>query len=310
LPLPLFAAPLGIGGLGLAWREASRALGAPIWIGEALLGLAAFVWAAAFALHLTRWLRHPKAFVGELNNPIRSSFAGAATMGLMILAGALVPYAPSLALGVWGFSVAVHLLIGVWIVRGLMLAPREAATLTPALLLPLVGNILAPVVGARLGLTALSWCLFGLGALLWAIIQPLILGRLIYGPPLMERLRPMLTIMLAPPSVGAVALAALTGGWTLGALAIYGLAAFLAVALSTFAPAFVRMKFAMSWWSWTFPSAAFATATIGMAHAFPNCLGLTGAAWAALLLASAIVALVGGATLKAAARGHLLSPEG
>jgi tellurite resistance protein len=43
LPLPLFAAPMGIGGLGLAWRQAAHGLGAPAAIGEALLLAAGIV---------------------------------------------------------------------------------------------------------------------------------------------------------------------------------------------------------------------------------------------------------------------------
>lgn len=309
LPLPLFAAPMGVGGLGLAWREAGRAVGAPAALGEALLALAGIVWIVVFAMHFTRWLRHKEAFVGELRHPIRSAFAGAMTIGLMIVAGGLIPHAPGLAATVWIVAVIVHLAIGVWTVRGLLLAPREATTLTPALLIPLVGNILAPVFGARLGYVPTSWALFGVGALLWAMVQPLILGRLINGPPLMERLRPMLVILLAPPSVGAIALATLTGGWGPAALAVYGLAAFMAVVLLTFAPAYARMKFAMSWWGWTFPSAAFAVATLGVAHASGSPV-FAALGWIALGIATVVVSVVSVATLRAAAAGHLLLPEG
>jgi tellurite resistance protein len=37
LPLARFSAPMGVGGLGLAWREAGRGLGAPALVGEGLL---------------------------------------------------------------------------------------------------------------------------------------------------------------------------------------------------------------------------------------------------------------------------------
>ncbi len=309
LPLPLFAAPMGLGGLGMAWREAGRAHGVPVFVGESLLALAAAAWAFILALHLLRLARHPDAFSADMRHPIRSAFAGAATIGLMIVAGFAAPYAGGLAGAIWLVAVALHLAIGAWTVRGLLLAPREAATLTPALLIPLVGNILAPVIGAKLGFALLSWMLFGIGALLWAMVQPVLLWRLIVGPPLIERLRPMLAILLAPPSVGALALAALTGEWGPPAVAAYGLAAFLAATLALFLPGYLNMPFAMSWWGWTFPSAAFAAATLGVGHAFPTtALALLG--WAALLAATAIVAIVSLATLRAAAAGHLLKPEG
>ena len=308
LPLPLFAAPMGVGGLGLAWREAARLHGAPGLVGEAILWVAVALWLAVFGLHVARWSRHPGSFAGDMRHPIRAAFAGAITIGLMIVAGALIPYAPSLAGGVWLVAVAIHVAIGVWTIRGLLDAPREAATLTPALLIPLVGNIVAPIFGAKLGYVGLSTLLFGVGAGLWVMVQPILLWRLIVGPPLMDRLKPMLAIFLAPPSVGALAFAALAGEASPGVAMIYGLAAFMALTLATLIGAHVRAPFSMAWWGWTFPAASFAAATALVSP------GLTGAGaspltFAMLLAATAIVGVVALRTARAAAAGALLRPE-
>jgi len=309
LPLPLFAAPMGIGGLGLAWREAGHALGAPAIVGELLLVLAGLVWLLVAGLHVVRALRHPQALAGDLKHPIRSAFAGAVTIGLMIVAGGFVPYARDVAAGLWLVAVAAHLAIGIWTVRGLLIAPREAATLMPPLVIPLVGNILAPVIGAKLGFGDLSWALFGLGALLWVLIQPSILHRIATGPAMPDRMKPTLVILLAPPAVGAVALANLTQGFGAAVTAIYGLAAFVAAVLVSLAPILRRIPFAMSWWGTTFPSAAFSVATSGFVAAHPVAGGAA-VAWAVLLVATVVVTLVSVKTLKAAASGHLLQPEG
>lgn len=309
LPLPLFAAPMGVGGLGLAWREAARLHGAPAFIGEAILFVATALWLMAFGLHVARWRRHPETLAGDLRHPIRAAFAGAITIGLMIAAGALIPYAPGLASAVWLVAVAGHVAIGVWTIRGLMAAPREAATLTPALLIPLVGNIVAPIFGAKLGFSGLSTLLFGVGAGLWIMVQPILLWRLIAGPPLMQRLAPMLAIFLAPPSVGALALAGLAGEASPGVTMIYGLAAFMALTLATLLGGHMKAPFSLAWWGWTFPAASFAAAT---ALVSPTLLGPGGAAalsWAVLLAATVIVAAVGLRTGRAAAAGALLRPE-
>ncbi|MFZ2869681.1 SLAC1 anion channel family protein [Zavarzinia sp.] len=309
LPLPLFAVPMGVGGLGLAWREAGRSLGAPVAIGEILLGLALLLWLVIAGLHLVRAFHHPGSLRADLRHPIRSAFAGAIGIGLMIVAGGLVPHAPDLATAVWLIAVGFHLLVGIWTVRGLLMAPREAATLVPPLLIPLVGNIVAPIFGVRLGFETLSWMLFGLGALLWAMIQPLILGRIISGPPLPERLLPTLGILLAPPAVGTVALAGLTGGYGPGPLAIFGLAVVVATILLSMTGHFARCAFAISWWGWTFPAAAFSVAVSGVVAAHPG-PALAPLAWLVLAIASAIATFVSLRTLRAAAAGHLLQPEG
>lgn len=309
LPLPLFAVPMGIGGLGLAWREAGRVLGAPTLIGEGLLALTALLWAAIVALHALRAVHHPDALRADLRHPVRAAFVGAVTIGLMIVAGGLIPHAPDLAAAIWLPAALLHVAIAAVTVRDLLTAPRESAALAPPLLIPLVGNILAPVFGVRLGFEALSWMLFGIGALLWAVLQPLLLGRLVTGPALPARLRPTLVILLAPPAVGSLALAQLTGGFGAAALAVFGLALFFAIVVATLIGEFARSPFAMSWWGWTFPSAAFAAAALAAAHAYPA-PWQAGPLWAALLAATAIVAMVAARTLRAAAAGHLLQPEG
>lgn len=308
LPLPLFAAPMGIGGLGLAWREAARVLGAPALIGEILLALALASWLLIAVLHAMRAMNHPGALLGDLRHPIRAAFAGAISIGLLIIAGGFIPYAPAFAAGLWLVAVGLHLVIGIWTVHSLLTAPREAATLLPPLLIPLVGNIVAPIFGAKLGFPVLSWMLFGLGMLLWAGIQPLILGRIISGPPLPGKLVPTLAIMLAPPAVGTAALSGLTGGFGTGPLAIFGLAAFIAAVLLTMAGRFAATPFAVSWWAWTFPSAAFSVAVSGFAHAHAA-PGTAVAAWAILAIATAIGLIVTAATLRAAAAGDLLKAE-
>ena len=309
LPLPLFAAPMGIGGLGLAWREAGHTIGAPTLVGEAVLLLAGLVWLVVAGLHVVRASRHPEMLAGDLKHPIRSAFAGAVTIGLMIVAGGLIPYARSLAAVVWLVAVVAHLGIGVWTVRGLLTAPRETTTLMPPLLIPMVGNILAPVIGAKLGFTELSWALFGLGALLWVLIQPSILHRIATGPMMPDRMKPTLAILLAPPAVGTVALANLTQGFGPGPTAIYGLAAFVAAVLVSIVPIFRRAPFAMSWWGYTFPSAAFSVATSGFFASHPMGAG-PAISWIVLLVATVVVTLVSVKTLAAAASGHLLQPEG
>ncbi|RVT90638.1 C4-dicarboxylate ABC transporter [Rhodovarius crocodyli] len=308
LPLPLFAVPMGVGGLGLAWREGARVLGAPAWVGEGLLALATAAWLLIAVLHMVRALRHPGSLAADLRHPVRSAFAGAITVGLMIVTGGLTPHLPGLAAGLWLAAVGMHLVIAAWTVRVLILAPREPAALTPPLLIPMVGNVLAPAFGARLGFEALSWMYFGLGALLWALLQPLLLGRAAMGPPLPALLRPSLVIFLAPPAAAALSLSALTGGFGPGPLACHGLAVGFAAVFLTMLGEFARAPFSMAWWGWTFPTAAFAAATLQAiaAHPLPG-LGVLG--WAVLLASSAIIATVCRATAQAAWSGALFRPD-
>ena len=308
LPLALFAAPMGVGGLGLAWREAQRGLGAPTSIGETLLLLATGVWLALAILHAVRIVRHPAALSGDLRHPIRAAFAGAVGIGLMIVAGAVAPYARDTARAMWLAAIVLQNLAALWVVRELIAAPRDAATLTPPLLIPLVGNVVAPIVGVGLGFHDLSWMLFGIGALLWVVLQPLLIGRLATGPELPAKLEPTLAILLAPPAVGSLALWQLTGDFGPGPLSLLGFAVMVAAVLVSRWRRIAAAPFTMAWWGLTFPLAAFTTAVM-VAFRHHPVAGSGAAQWALLLVTTAIVGLVAVRTARVAAGGHLLKPE-
>ena len=97
------------------------------------------------------------------------------------------------------------------------------------------------------------------------------MNRLVFHNPLPEKLLPTLFILLAPPSIGFVSYIQLTGEIdTVGRL-IYYSAAFFFFLLLTQVPKMSKIKFAMSWWAYTFPMAAFTSAT----HLMNELTGLT-----------------------------------
>jgi tellurite resistance protein len=303
LPLPLLAIPMGTGGVGLAWREAAAALGAPAAIGEAILLLTALAWIVVVGLHGLRALRHTGAFLAELQHPVRVSFAAAPTIGLMILSAAAWPYHHGFGAALWGVAIPLHLVVAMLLLRRVLGGRGEAAMLAPPLLIPFVGNILAPAFGARMGFIDASWMMFGVGLVLWLAVLPLLLHRLFAGPPLPPPLKPALTIFLAPPAVGALALVALTGSTSGAVLMLAGVALLFAAVLLSLARELVAVPFGPAWWGLTFPTAAFAIMVVVLG--FPPVMG-----WAALLLTTGITAYVGWRTALAARAGVFLRPEG
>lgn len=299
LPLPLLAVPMGLGGLGMAWRKAVPALGAPFWIGEALMAAALLAWAAMTALHLWRWRRHPEAVAEDWAHPFRAPIFAAGSISTMVAAGAVLPWAPRLSAALLMVAVALHLLIGLAIIARVFRGEASTAMLVPPLLFPLVGNIVAPLVAAPLGFLTLGWMLFGIGALLWVMVMPLLLWRMLEGPTLPPPLRPSLAILLAPPTVGALSVAALAGPgpWV---VMLYGLSAFILALLVLALPHILAGGFSPAVWAFTFPIANFAAVTMMVAHG--------ALAWLALLGATMVVALITAATLHAARHGRLLSP--
>jgi len=310
VPVPLFATVMGLGGLGLAWRRAHEALGLPSVVGEAVLALAAVAFVAVAGLYLSKALRHPAAVKAEFAHPVRSSFFPTISIGLMILAGAALPYAPKVAEMVWLFAAALHLtfavtLMGRWIGR-----PHELQTFNPAWFIPVVGNVLAPLVGVRLGYVEVSWFFFAVGVVFWLALLPVLLYRVIFHDMVPARLVPTLFIFLAPPAVGFLSYMQLNGGvLDAAARVLFFTALFTALLLVRLAPMFLKVPFAVSWWAFTFPSAATAVAGLSYHHALGGGAASATLAGALLAAATVIVALVTLRTLKALADRALFVPE-
>jgi tellurite resistance protein len=308
LPMPLFAVPMGLGGLGLLWRDAGFLLGPAAWLGELALLAATVVWGWLAWLHLRRALAHPEALRADLSDPVRLPFFGAPTIGLMIIGGFLGGYLPWLGAAVWLVAVSAHLAVAAWLYGRIVAGEANPAMLAPPLLIPMVGNILAPAIGGGFGFAGLSAVTFGVGAFLWLAVTPLLLNRMLAGPPLPPRLLPSLAILLAPPSVAAVSLATLTGGTGLASLALFGVALLTALALLAAVPRIAAAPFSPAFWGLSFPTAAFGIALSRQVQAAP---GWAGALLLLLVLAgvTALILWLAWRTARAARAGAFLRPH-
>lgn len=299
LPLPLLAMPMGLGGLGLTWREATRHHGASPWVGEAVMILAVLAWGLLIGLHLLRALRHREALAEDWRHPVRASFFAAGTIGSMEVAAAFIPWAPGLARGLLLLAIAAHVAVALALLARCIRGRGHVDMLAPPLLLPLVGHVVGAMFCAALGMQVLGWMLLGVGGLLWLLVMPLLLWRLIAQPDLPPALRPSLAILLAPPTVGSLAVASLAGvgPWV---LALFGLSAFLLALLVLGLPYMLAAGFTPALWSFTFPLANFAAVMALVAPGAP--------AWAALLVVTAVIGVILVLTLRAAWDGRLLAP--
>ncbi|MDB5413970.1 MAG: C4-dicarboxylate transporter [Rubritepida sp.] len=288
-PLPLLAAPMGLGGLGLAWRQMATADAGWVWaVGEVLMALTVLSWIVIVGLHAARAVAHPGMLRDDWLHPFRGSFTGAVSIGLMLVAATFIPYLPGVARALLIAAILLHWAIGLAILSRVLRGEGSAEILAPPLLIPLVGNIVATIFCVPLGLGQLGWMLFGIGGLLWLGVQPLLLGRIFAGPPPAPVLRPALFILLAPPAVGALAIGALNGQGPF-VWALYGFAAFTLALLLTALRYMMAGGFNAGFWAFTFPLAAFSVSTTKIA---PGWIG-------AVVLALATV-VIGTITLRTA----------
>ena len=308
-PVSFFAMTMGLSGLTLAWRKGAALLGTTGMVAHALGIFTLAVFAVMLALYLLKAVRYPQAVKNEFNHPVMSAFAPTISISLLLLALCMLPIAPTLATWLWGIGAALHLVLTLHIVRNWVNKEHfEVGHINPAWFIPAVGNVVAPLAGAPLGHVELSWFFFAVGVSFWVILLVIVFNRILFHDPLPPMLLPTLFILIAPPAVGFLAYMSLQGG-QLDAFAriLYYLALFFTLLLVIELPRFLKLPFFLSWWAYSFPSAAVTTATFVMAEK----VGGPFFQWLALIMLVALSLLIAWLvvnTLKAIAAKKICQP--
>jgi tellurite resistance protein len=298
-PAVAFSSVMGICGLGLSWRAAGQVLAAPRAIGEWLIAIGVMLFIALSALYIIKTLRGSGDVAAEFRDPSSASNFGCITVAFVLVAAAILSHAPSVALFFWtigtsGQFVLFLTLFGRWIAE-----PTEMRHATPAWLILMVGNATATLAGVPLGFHETSWFLLAVGLVSWIAFLPLLLYRLIFcEDKLPQRLAPSLTIFVSSPAVGCLSWLQLTGRVD----AVYRFNLFTALfftllVLRLWQLAVRALPVSVTWWAYTFPSAALASALIRYCEHVPG-IGERLLAWAGLALTTIVVAGVGLISLR------------
>lgn len=266
-PLPMFATTMGLSGLTLISHKMQWMLGSQGWLFHTLAYLTLAIYLAILTTYTLKSLKYPQAVLADWNHPIRISFFPAASISLLLLGAAFHPINDRLSFFLWATGCFFQFFLSMAIISSWINHARyEVVHSTPAWFIPAVGNIIVPLVGVHHASSELSWFFFAWGLLFWIILLILVINRLMFHNPMPQKLLPTLFILLAPPSIGFVSYIQLVGELDILGRLIYYWAAFFFFLLLTQIHRMVRIKFAMSWWAYTFPLAAFTSATLLMGH--------------------------------------------
>lgn len=307
-----FAMVMGLCGLSLAW---SRAV--PHWgpmalrLSQGLGWLAAGVLVVLLLAQGLRWLKFPAAVQEDARHPVRHVFVAAFPSSLVLLATVWMahhvvnPWIEALwMLGAIGLLLCTGVVLWRWLQPGLSIDDFWLG-ITPALFIPVVGNVLPALAGVSLGHPVWAAAQYGLAAVLWPVMLVLVMVRIGMRGLWPERMLPVTFITIAPPSVLALSGHQLGGPEVLLHM-LWGVAAFFAALSFTVLVRCLRQPFGMSFWGMSFPLAALASLSLQLTPVDGGAQGLA-SAWL-LGVTLAILALLG-ATLRGLLRGDLLGPE-
>ena len=271
-PISFFAAVLGMTGTTIALQRAERFLGLPPGLSGILLVVSIAIFLVITVLYALKAARFPDAVKREFAHPVKINFFPTISISLLLFAIAFLRLNSDLSRVLWIVGAAIHLVFTIVILS----AWKQRTTFqiqhaNPVWFIPVVGNIIVPIAGVEHAPAEVSWFFFSIGLIFWLVLLTVVLYRVIFYPPLAERLMPTLFILVAPPAVGFVSYLRLmeqeAGAPALDGFAriLYYVALFIFLLLLAQLRQFVRLPFYISWWAYLFPTAAITIATILMA---------------------------------------------
>ena len=256
LPITLFGSVMGFAGLAIAWLRYEEIMSRHMGVGSVLIHLTAAWFALLTFFYLAKCLRYPSQVMEEFRHPVRMNFFPAWSISLLLLGIGFMEIQPGLARALWWIGVPLHLLATLRIMSIWIRGDFHIHSLNPAWFIPVVGTILVPVAGAQLAHPDISWFFFSVGIVFWIVFMTVVFYRLIFHDPLPEKLLPTLSILIAPPSVGFIALVKLTGSLDPAGRTLYAFGLFTLLLILGKGARFVRLPFFVSWWAYTFPLAS------------------------------------------------------
>jgi tellurite resistance protein len=261
-----FAMIMGLSGFTITWSRAEHILHFPFKISPVLLSITVAFFIALTLIYIMKIIRYPREVRGEINHPVKLAFLPTYSISLILLSIAFLNGYAEVSIWLWGIGTGMHFLFTLFILSSWIHQTRyEIKHLNPAWFIPVVGNILVPVAGVHYAPADISWFFFSVGLFFWPVLTSIILYRLIFHPSLPERFIPTLFIFIAPPSVAFISWYNLTGTVSEMGRILYFIAIFFFILVVVQIKYFVKIRFFLSWWAYSFPIAAATIATLIMA---------------------------------------------
>ena len=261
-PVTLFAVIMGLSGLTISYQKAHEILGFTHWIGTSLAYFVLALFVFLLSVYLLKVIKYPAQVRGEFTHPIRLNFFAAISISMLLLAVIYHPIQTTLSSYMWYAGAILHLFLTLYVLSFWINHNLEIHHSNPAWFIPIVGNVIVPVAGVEYAPTETVMFFFSIGMFFWIILFALILYRIIFHHQLVEKFMPTMFIFIAPPAIGFIAYIKITGQLDLTAQFLYDIGLFFTLLLFFMYKNFMRLKFFISWWAFTFPMAAITIATI------------------------------------------------
>ncbi len=271
MPIQLFAIIMGLSGFAIIFAKAYHILGLPYMFYEFTLMVDTILFFIIFVSYMFKILLYIESVKKEFYHPIKSSFMAAISISFLLISIAYYDFAPTVSILFWYIGAPLQLVFTLIVIRYWIYNELQIVHSNPAWFIPIVGNVLVPVVGIEAAPIYVSLLFFSIGMFFWIVLFTILFYRLIFHHPLAKKLLPTLFIFIAPPAVGFISYFRITNGSIdMISIILYFIAVITLLLLLFMFRLFDKKVFFISWWAYTFPLAAITIATLFMHMVFTN----------------------------------------
>jgi C4-dicarboxylate transporter/malic acid transport protein len=304
-PIMFYTVVMGLCGLALAYERLNLLFDISGAVFEILRGAASLVYALICVFYAAKLIKHPQACKTELFHPVQVNFFAAFSIGTLLVATLWRDFAPVYD-ALFCVGVAFQTFITLHAMSFWIHSDVEPQHASPAWFLPIVGNLFVPL--AAPAASELAWYYFAIGIFFWPVLFAVLFYRIIFHDQMPQKFIPTLFIVIAPPAMAFLDYVKLTGGFDEAAKIMLYVTLFFALLILFMFKSFLRLKFFLSWWAFTFPTAA---ASIAFLRAFEfngiKFFLFAGAAGFAILCV--FIGIVGFYTVKAIFSGEIFTAQ-
>lgn len=293
-PIMFYAVVMGLGGLCVAYESLNKLLKLSQSVGFVLNAFTSVVFAFISFIYVIKIIKFPNEVRAELNHPIKINFFAAFAISLLLLAIVFKNNA-SAHFGLFYTGLVAQTFMSFYVVASWINRNLEIKHSNPAWFIPIVGNLL--VITAAQGKDSYLWFYFSFALFFYIVLFSIIFYRILFCDQLPAKFMPTLFIFIAPPSVAFIDYIKLTGNFNEFSMFLLSLAIFFGILVLFMYKNFLKLKFFLSWWAFTFPTAALCIALI-KAYELTEHKGFLWGGLAAFIGLCALIIIVAFCTIK------------
>lgn len=263
-PVMMFAIVMGLSGLTIVFKRANEVLGFSHIVSELLSYITIIVFLSILVTYTLKMIKHFGEVKGEFSHPVRINFFAAISISFVLISIIFRDLNMNMAYIIFSIGALLHLFFTFYTLSFWMNKVVDIQHSNPAWFIPIVGNLVVPVGGVGFFSNTFLMFYFSIGIFFWIIMLSIILNRIIFHKQFAPKFMPTLFILIAPPSIGLLAYFKMTHTLDMFAQILFNLGLFFTLLVFFMYKNFLKIKFFISWWAFTFPLATISLSAILM----------------------------------------------